>query len=60
MSYSLSHGYIFFADELTVKKNLQLKYEEFQQNVERAGESGKINGNVVPDRASFIKVYSEP
>lgn len=50
--------YLFFAHELTVKKiKLQLKYEEFQQNVEHAGESGKINGNVVPDRASLIKVF---
>ncbi|XP_049370612.1 cellulose synthase-like protein G1 [Solanum verrucosum] len=40
-------------------KEIKLKYEVFQQNVERAGESGKINGNVVPDRASFIKVIND-
>ncbi|KAF3627434.1 putative hyoscyamine 6-dioxygenase-like [Capsicum annuum] len=46
-------------DFVAEMKEIKLKYEEFQQNVNLAGESGKIKGDVVPDRASFIKVIND-
>ncbi|KAK4342432.1 hypothetical protein RND71_038248 [Anisodus tanguticus] len=43
-------------DFVAEMKEIKLKYEEFQQNVNRAGESGKIKDDVVPDRAPVIKL----
>ncbi|KAK4355800.1 hypothetical protein RND71_024771 [Anisodus tanguticus] len=46
-------------DFVAEMKEIKLKYEEFQQNVNHAGESGKIKDNIVPDRAPFIKVIND-
>ncbi|KAJ8543417.1 hypothetical protein K7X08_005940 [Anisodus acutangulus] len=46
-------------DFVAEMKEIKLKYEEFQQNVNHAGESGKIKDNIVPDRAAFIKVIND-
>ncbi|XP_009592275.1 cellulose synthase-like protein G1 isoform X1 [Nicotiana tomentosiformis] len=41
------------------QKEIKLKYEEFQQNVNSAGESGRIKGEVEPDRAPLVKVIND-
>ncbi|KAK4364265.1 hypothetical protein RND71_015623 [Anisodus tanguticus] len=46
-------------DFVAEMKEIKLKYEEFQQNVNRAGESGKIKDDVVPDRAPVIKIIND-
>lgn len=46
-------------DFVSEMKEMKSKYEEFQQNVDRAGESGKIKGDVVPDRPAFLKVLND-
>ncbi|OIT23967.1 cellulose synthase-like protein g2 [Nicotiana attenuata] len=43
-------------DFVAEQKEIKLKYEEFQQNVNSAGESGRIKGDVEPDRAPFVKL----